>query len=335
MKTYYQNGTMAELEYIINDKDTFAIQHDIKNGRSVIFYPGDNLIRELSSELVDLADKFVSLYFPDLELYYKESSCIPRGLFLGGQNSDVSINKQQFLNLVDQYAPCFQDLYRHIYVGDCQYLISTVQNLLISAEHCFVQYYMQLAQIECWDFSLGNSLMIASLETTQLSFFLETFFTKIYSILDLAVKIVYELEHPIGNFSTITKLKSADKLWGDRKHLTVNGIPSTIFEDCEVVKQIESLRNEAVHNGTWEFRPKVFLETKDGKIVERYMVFPDFDEGRLSTVKNRRHFFSAETKVNDVLISIHNEFYQRLLCTLKYINTMLPPYTLQCNKCAR
>ena len=66
MKTYYQNGTMAELEYIINDKDTFAIQHDIKNGRSVIFYPGDNLIRELRSELVHLADKFVSLYFPDL-----------------------------------------------------------------------------------------------------------------------------------------------------------------------------------------------------------------------------------------------------------------------------
>ena len=75
-----------------------------------------------------------------------------------------------------------------------------------------------------------------------------------------------------------------------------------IFEDCIVIKQIEALRNEAVHNGTWEFAPKVFLRIEDSTIIERYMLFPDFEEGDLATVKNRRHFFSSGTKVNDALI---------------------------------
>lgn len=320
IKTYHQNGTVSELNYFIDNNDSFAVQCDTGNGHEVIYYPGDDLILKLDSELVDLSNAFIGVYFPDLDLYYKESSNIPLGLFLGGQNSDISINKEDFLELVDQSLPCFNDLYRHLYVSDCQYLISTVQNLLLSAEHCFVQYYICLGQIDGWDLPLNDTLMVSSRETMRLTFLLETFFTKLYSVLDLMVKIVYEFEHPIESFSAITKLKSAEKLWGSRKQLRINNAEGTIFEDCEIVKQVESLRNEAVHNGTWEFRPKAYLKVQDEKIVERYMIFPDFDQGRLTSVKNRRHFFSTETRVNDTLVLIHDEFYKRLLSTLQYIN---------------
>ena len=110
-------------------------------------------------------------------------------------------------------------------------------------------------------------------------------------------------------------------LLGDRKKLTVCNTIDSIFEDCLTIRMIESLRNEAVHNGSWEDRPKVYIRVDNKIIVERYMLFPDFEEGSLSTVKNRRHFFSADTKVNDALISIHDDFYQRLLFTLKHINS--------------
>ena len=96
---------------------------------------------------------------------------------------------------------------------------------------------------------------------------------------------------------------------------------NSIFEDCNTIRMIESLRNEAVHNGSWEYQPKVYIITENRKIVERYMLFPDFEEGALSTVKNRRHFFSTGAKVNDVLLSIHNDFYKRLLITLQQINS--------------
>lgn len=321
MKTYYQNGTWAEVRHILSDDKVFAIQHDKRNGEDLIFYQGDNLFREIGQELIFLYDKFVNLYFPDFESYDKGISKLPTGLLLGGQNSDIPITKEGFLNYVEWSFPCLgESLYRHLYVEDCQYLISTVQDLLESVEYCFVQYYVQIAQIECPIFCSEEVFTISSQKSMELVFFLETFFTKLYSILDLMAKLVYEFENLIECFSGITKLKSSDKTWGVRKHLGINNLVGTIFEDCEIIRQIESLRNEAVHNGAWEFRPRVFMIKEADRIVERYMIFPDFEEGRLATVKNRRHFFSEGTKVNDVLISIHNEFYQRLLSTLQYLN---------------
>lgn len=320
MKTYHQNGTISDLEYITTDCVTFTIQHDDSNNHNVFIYPGDNLIQELDLKLVSLYDKFACIYFPDLEQYDNELSSLPMGLLLGGQNSDIIINKEQFLELTKRYAPYFENIYRYLYVGDCQYLVSTVQNLLLSAEYCYLQYYIKIAQIDCMDLDLGETLMISSHETTQLLFYLETFFTKLYSTLDLMVKIIYELEHPVESFLEITKLRSAEKLWGDRKKLRINKCEGTIFEDCEVLRMIESLRNEAVHNGTWEFRPKVFLKIEDKKIVERYMLFPDFVNGRLSSVINRKHFFSTKLKVNEMLVLIHDEFCQRFLATLQYID---------------
>lgn len=322
MKTYYQNGTMSEVEYIFNDTDTFAIQYEVVKDRTVIFYPGDSLIYEINSELAELSNKFANLYFHDLDLYYSESSILPVGLHLGGQSSEVMMDKLSFLKCVEQCIPYFDNIYRHLYVNDCQYLIATVQNLLSSVEHCFVQYYTQIVQIKPLNFSLGNSLMITSSKTMELTFFLETFFTKLYSILDLMVKIAYEFEHPIDDFMTVTKLGSSEKIWGNRKQLMMNNLIGTVFEDCEVIRKVESLRNEAVHNGTWEFSPKVYVEVENQKIIERYMIFPDFEEGRLCTVKNRRHFFSARTKVNEVLVLIHDEFCRRLLTTLRCLNTM-------------
>lgn len=319
MKTYHQNGIVSEDKSIISEDGVFSIQCDTEDGAPAFFYPGDNLIREIDLALIDIADLFVDIYFPDRELYYREASNIPLGLTLGGQNSDICIDKADFLDLMPQYAPYFTNLYRHLYVADCQYLTSTVQSLLQATEHCFVQYYTQITNIDSLDYFLGEEQITCSPETRQLAFYLETFFTKAYSILDLLVKIAFELENPIGSFSSITKLKSSEKLWGNRKKLRINGAQDTIFEDCIVIRQIEALRNEAVHNGTWEFAPKVFLRIEDSTIIERYMLFPDFEEGHLATVKNRRHFFSSGTKVNDALIPIHEELYRKLLATLQYI----------------
>ena len=320
MKTYLQNGTVSEVEYILEGGSPFVIQFDERGEDNIIFYPGDRVIHEINAKLVSLYDRFVSLYFSDLDTYYQENELLPIGLALGGQNSDIAISKDEFLNLASQCKTTFTNIYKHIYVGDCQYMVSTVQNLLQSVEYCFVQYYIQIAKIDCPDLSFGKEIMTYSNGTANLAFLLETFFTKLYSILDLMVKILYELENPINSFSVMKKLKSSEKLWGDRKQLSINNLAGTIFENCELLRQIESLRHEAVHNGTWEFRSKVFLRVADMKIVERYMLFPDFENGHLATAKNRRHFFSSETKVNDILVSIHHEFYQRLLATLQYVN---------------
>lgn len=260
MITYCQNGTISETEHIFGQNAPFAIQHDICNDRDIFFYPGDILIRKLDLELVNLADKFTRLYFPDLEFYYKEVSNLPIGLLYGGQDSDIPISKNRFLKLSKEFSPDFDNIYRHLYVGDCQYLVYTIQNLLMSAEHCYLQYYIRIAQIDCKYSDLGEVLTVSNDESMQLLFYLETFFIKLYSILDMVVKIIFELENPIEIFDAIKKMKSSEKLWGDKKRLHINNCSGTVFEDCETVRMIESLRNEAVHNGTWEFRPRVYIK---------------------------------------------------------------------------
>lgn len=320
MLTYQKNGIVTEQDWIIREGEPFAVQYDLETG--TFSYPNDTLIGKIEIELINLHDKFIDKYFPDWKSYYKILSVLPISLVEGGHTSDFPISKSCFLKHVNQYASFYKDIYRYLYVEDCKYLASTVQNLLLSAEYCYIQYYIQITHIDFQNRELDDLCIHSSGISMQLLFFIETFFTKLYSVLDLLVKIVYELKSIDDSFSSIRKLSSAEKLWGDRKLLSINKMSGTIFEDCDVIKMIESLRNEAVHNGSWENNPKVYVKFRDGKIIERYMLFPDFEEGRLANVKNRKHFFSRGTKVNDMLITIHDEFFQRLLFTLKYINSV-------------
>lgn len=323
MQTYYQNGTTSDVEYILSDEDEFAVQVDLSGHREIIFYRGDKLVRDIENEVMDVDNKFISLYFSDLKLYYKEISLMPSCLLVGGHSSDNDIDKDDFLSIKHEYETIIPSLNKHIYVQDCINLIGTIHNLLDSIEYCYTQFYRIISQLKLADRVLcENGTMWCSVDqSTQLMFFVETFFTKAYSILDIMVKIVWELKKPVSDFSTIVKLNCSEKLWGDRKKLDLKNLKDSIFEDCEVIRQIESLRNEVVHNGTWEFRPKLFYQIKDKEIKERYMLFPDFTDGRLTTIKNRKRFFSKGTKINDVLITIHDEFYRRLLVTFQYINS--------------
>lgn len=133
-------------------------------------------------------------------------------------------------------------------------------------------------------------------------------------------KIAYEFEFFQKDFSSYKKLRSADVLWGTRKNLAINNAVGTVFEKCDLIRTIESLRNEAVHNGSWELNPKVFVAFKHGDISERYMLFPDIAQGHLATVKNRKHFFGDNIKVNAVLPKIHTLYRRKVLNTISRLN---------------
>lgn len=99
-------------------------------------------------------------------------------------------------------------------------------------------------------------------------------------------KICFEIQYLRNDFPRYQKLKSADVLWGSKKKLDINETKGTIFEKCELISNIEAIRNEIVHNGTWELNPKISIRFNKGEETERYMLFPDMAQGHLSTVKN-------------------------------------------------
>ena len=52
------------------------------------------------------------------------------------------------------------------------------------------------------------------------------------------------------------------------------------------------------------------------------MLFHDISQGRLATVKNRKHFFGSTNKVNDCLKNIYTELLQRILSTINLLNSL-------------
>lgn len=324
MKTYCCNGMMKNIPYIVNDSEEFMIQELENISSNKYIYPGDSINYRLDGECVCLYDTFRDIVFDNQDEYYREVYSLPIWIQDAGQNSDCSIGANTFEQWIrESNVP---NLYKHLYLIDCQFLVGTVQNLLCALEDAFIRYYKIIASFEEDDryrdglIEVDGTIMLLSETATHAASMIETYFTKAYSILDIICKICYEIEFIQEDFSSYKKIKSADVLWGARKKLTVNNTKNTIFEKCELISQIEAIRNEIVHNGTWELNPKIFIRYENGKVQERFMLFPDFVQGHLATVKSRKHFFSSRIKVNDILYQIHLEFKQRVLTTVELIN---------------
>ena len=331
MKTYLRNGMFKEYPYYIDDANVgFFIQEiDGKNVVDKYIYPDDSIKYELDNQLVDLYDLFRDLLFKNTAQYYKEVVSLPVWIQCAGQDSDCDISADMFSDWI--LKADIPNLYRHLYLVDCQFLIGTVQNLLCAMEDAFINYYKTISTFEldesCKKLTDPNgTIMILSADATRVSSYIETYFTKAYSILDIMCKICYEIQYRRTEFESYEKLKSTEVLWGKRKKLQINETINTIYEKCDFISHIEAIRNEIVHNGTWELNPKIFVRLENYIEAERFMLFPDMEQGHLSTVKNRRHFFFLNVKVNDVLPGIHLEFKRRLLNTLSEIKRVYFKY---------
>lgn len=326
METYLKNGTVVDKQYILEDDDNFCIQK-LNDG---YIYPGDSINYELDNELVALYDTFRDLFFSDTDAYYAELCTLPIFVQDAGQSSDCALKKDFFMKLLKEYAEKHPNIYKYLYLVDCQYLIGTIQNLLSGMEYSFINFYTKLSNTKNtseFNDEPTTVIMEISNNATEITTLIESYFVKAYSILDMVCKIAYELEFVMNDFSAYKKLKSSELLWGDKKKLKINSTPHTIFEKCKLITMIESLRNEIVHNGSWELRPRIFTSYKENKIIERFIFFPDITEkGHLETAKNRRHFFGDGLKVNEILPKIHNEFLHRLLNTIALLNN-------HCNCC--
>lgn len=331
MRTFFSNGLEREVPYFLDESTEFGIQDRGPGVLHRFSYPGDSLKYELDTALVELYDVFRDLIFEDPEAYYRDVPCLPRWVQDAGQDSDCAVSAEHFREwILDSHIP---NLYRHLYLVDCQFLVGTVQNLVCAMEEAFVGYYRELATF-CLDSCCGatepnGTIILLSDDSIRICSLIETYFTKAYSILDILCKICYEIQNKRSEFASYQKLKSAEVLWGTRKKLDINGKKGTLFEKCELITSIEAIRNEIVHNGTWELRPKIFVRFQEGVEAERFVLFPDMEQGRLATVKGRRHFFASGTKVNDILPQMHREFERRLLETVKEIKRMQAIWILQ------
>lgn len=323
VKTILKNGTAVDMPPYYDEFEDFFVQRIEEAAVCDKYnYPGDEIKYEIDGELVRLYDTFMYCIFETAEQYYSEVVSLPIWIQEAGQNSDCKISSDEFADDISKTD--IPDLNKHLYLVDWQFLVGTIQNLMTSLEDNFVGFYYALSECDnnrIQRFSAGSGTMIMASENARIAASkIETYFTKAYSILDVLCKILYELQHIQVDFSSYNKIKSAHILWGANKKLHWEEKAGSVFEKCDTVNTILAIRNEIVHNGTWELNPKIYYKIQNGEVVERYMLFPDFEQGHLAAVQSRKHFFSSRIKVNDALPKIHQDFTRRILNTIRMIN---------------
>lgn len=321
MKIFYQKGYSVE-KAILDTSQFYLIDHTIcgVDRDAKIGYPGDDILYNLDNEFVRLYDKFRDLIFIDVNEYNLQLYLLPAWVQDAGYNSDSPFSAAIFQKCIEKFED-FPDLYKHLYLIDCQFLVGTMQNLFIGMNYDFINFFIKISQIRGINLDGSDVICVMSEQTNEICSILIGYFIKAYSILDIITKTAYEIEKMTNDYLTYKKLKSSKVLWGDKKQLAIDNTIGTVFEKDELICSIEALRNEFIHNGSWELNPKVFLKFRNHEIVERFVLFPDLQEGHLVKFKNRRHFFSKGTKVNDILPKIHINYFKKILNTITLLNT--------------
>ena len=251
--------------------------------------------------------------FPSIPLFYS----------FGGIDAEFKISKEDFEKTVHVIKKK-EVSNKLLYLYDCRNLLSTLQNSVIETKYLLGQFYKILNE---QDFLLHPEPInptgiqyAAGLIVTNIVSIINYLFIILYSQLDFITKICYEFENLSTDFTNYPKLKSKKVLFGDRKKLKCNEKKGTIFENNENISMIMTIRNEIIHNASFDNLPKVYQVFDKKKMCEKYILLPDFEAGKLKTYVNRRRFFDDDTKLNLILPGLIIDFWRRIKLSLKSLD---------------
>lgn len=336
-KFYYTNGTTSTT-YPSNDI-LFYIEEYKQSKKTLYSYPGDDIFYNLDSTCINLYDLFRVKIFNSLDEYYHFLNFLPQGITRAGLDSDFDLSKDIFAkyfteSLFNLYPTEFltnpelnivinkldNTKFRYAYLTDCQSMISTLQELIWSSKNSFIAFYKYLSEVPVrYDFK--NIYYDISPEGRIVFNMSSNLIISLYSIFDILTKICFELEHLKDCSIAYPKLASSKKLFGDKKALKCIDFEDTIFEKNNEINIISSLRNELIHNATWETNPKIFINIENKHLIEKFIFMPDFDnDGYLITYKNRKRFFSNGKKLNEELPSLYMATIELVYNTINKIN---------------
>lgn len=338
-KYYSTNGATSDT--INSYCKQFYIKEYEKDDNTLDYcYNGYDIYYNLDDECIELYDLFQNNIFSSTDDFYYYLSMLPIGITEGGLNSDCAISKENFekyfcnhirnlykfsSDFVCEYNSYINKMdnlkYYYAYLADCQSLINTLQELILSSKNSFVYFYKYLSEVPIM-FNFKEIYFSITNEGRLVFNMASNLIITLYSIFDILTKICYELEHIKDCSENYPKLSSSKILYGDKKRLRNLDFKNTIFEENKDLNMIISLRHELIHNATWEMAPKIFIDVKDKKNVKKFIFMPDFDEnGHLIKYKNRNRFFNSEKKLNEELPVLYMSILNLIYHTIKKINS--------------
>lgn len=287
-----------------------------------------DLAPELDLSYVSIYDEVERLLWGSTSNFMKFHSSIQphfeNMLVDSGRNPESKMDKDEFNKIINRFKGHENEdlMFKFLYTFDIFSLISNIQELTSEVKFFCGEFY-QILNLEPTFPNLPQKDKVGirtskSPVSKKLSGLLGLIFIRFHSLLDFHTKLAYEIFNIKTDFSRYPKLASSNILYGDTRRLALDNssTENTLFFKDRFINQIESYRNELIHNSLLDDAPRAYERYENLEAVERYMLLPDVDEsGSLKRFVNRRFFYSEENKFNQLLPEMLRTFQQRQLNT--------------------
>lgn len=254
--------------------------------------------------------------------YYEGIESQPMWRVYAGTDSESMMSKVDFENMVKDGD---SSLFRELYLVDCHNQVRFVQDKVFKINSLLIHFYKELCCLHIDERTkerFDNSGFYTTSDTV--SSLLMNVFISIYSALDQFTKLCYLVENLQNDFSKYPKLKNEKIQFGDKNKLQIEK-SDTVFEDCDTISYISTLRNAFVHDATLQAFDKIYIGLKDGEVYEKIIFLPDMEPKYFDRHINRCRFFSRGTRLNLILPELIDDFFKRVDTTIIRINEILEP----------
>jgi hypothetical protein len=260
-----------------------------------------NNLPAIEKVCVQIHEALAIKIFGSSKAYWDFLPTAPEILSVAGINSEANISKDQFEKILPK-LPTKLPINKALYLYDCRKLVSSIQECSKEITQLQGEFYQELnlGQLFFPNIKEDDGLRwVTSPTVTKLFALLGFVYIRLHSLLDYTTKLAVEIESLRQDFESYPKLRAKNTLFGDKRRVSINGQADTVFEDCETIREIETIRNHIIHDGLLDDVPKVYKLNVDGQCIEKYILLPDRgQEGRFEAYKNRNLFYGSDDKIN-------------------------------------
>ncbi|UII28766.1 hypothetical protein LVD15_10165 [Fulvivirga maritima] len=272
----------------------------------------------ISSELerIDTSD-------PDSKLVLNLSPTDQSIVLIAGLDSETLIDKVQF----ERYLKCRIKkgdkipFLKSLIQNDISSILDTLKNTLLESIDLYYHFeeLLDSTNLLVNNNDCGNKVIISKTPKTSLIIgLLSSSIIKMMSSLDIVVKYCYALEEKENfNYSKYHKINNKI-LFGDAKHLKkIKGVTESISNVSNDIRLLENLRNDFIHNNSINSFNRIYVKIFNNKVIDKYILIPDSQDGHFLKSTNRNRFFSNENKLNEFVPNVYEEVLKKVINTLK------------------
>lgn len=286
-----------------------------------------NLINEIDNDFISLYSLWENHIFNDIN-FCEIKSLIPLWLSDSGRSCESTIDKKTFEKYLRRNNN--ELTHRILYFYDVQYILSALQDRIQSVKYIIVELYKIVSYHSKYS-EIDNAIKQMDDKASIAHVLINAVFVNLASALDLFTKFIYEIENIEHiDFSTYKKIRSRDNniLFMRYKPLHEDlECKDMIFckPVCRTLSLIQSLRDEYVHNGAWDYREAIYNAIKRDVVVETFILLPDMDEnGNFIASKSRNKFYSKKEKINLTLLDYIMETMKIFQNTINKLKELYP-----------